>query len=177
MSTYAGIDYGHGLTNKDHEKGIRYGVIHQNAVLQSWADSSEPFYPNVCPICGNEPKSGKNIRDMKRCPSCRKTLNDFSFDMCEPTTWFIKDDEYFAHSDDYGDIFIERSPYYTFAQFCSPCAPGACHLENPLDEPSPDNRAYCFGHDFFEEGKAPYRVFSVETNEEIFPIPDSPILA
>ena len=50
-----GIDYGRGQTNIDHETGIRYGVIPQNDVLQSWSDASEADYgPAACGECGNE---------------------------------------------------------------------------------------------------------------------------
>jgi hypothetical protein len=31
----AGIDYGMGQTNVNHETGIRYGVISQNSVMQA----------------------------------------------------------------------------------------------------------------------------------------------
>ena len=67
------------------------------------------------------------------------------------------------------DIFVCKSPYFTYAQFCSPCAPGAGYLLNPLTEPDPGNKAYCFGHDWFESGKAPYPVYSVETGELVRP--------
>jgi hypothetical protein len=40
-TTKRGIDYGNGMTNKDRDTGIRYGVISQNDVLQAWADSSD----------------------------------------------------------------------------------------------------------------------------------------
>ena len=30
-------------------------------------------------------------------------------------------------------------------------------------------RAFCFGHDWFEEGKAPYPVFSVATGKRVRP--------
>jgi len=65
------------------------------------------------------------------------------------------------------DLFIEKSPFFTYAQFCSPCAPGAVYLMNPLDEPDQNNKGYCLGHDWFESGKAPYKVFNVETGEEV----------
>ena len=64
------------------------------------------------------------------------------------------------------DIFITKSPYYTTCTFCSPCAPNAGDLSHPVDG---GVKAYCFGHDWFEEGKAPYPVFSVKTGEEILP--------
>lgn len=62
------------------------------------------------------------------------------------------------------DIFIMRSPYYTRARFCSPCAPGACHLENPTED---GERAYCFGHDWFEDELAPYPVYRVDNDEQV----------
>lgn len=127
MGNY-GIDYGLGETNIDPETGIRYGVIPQNAVLQSWADSSEPYY--------GEEKEHEDGDDSADC------------DCCEPLSYVLDDGEYLAESDSYGDIFVLRSPYYTHAQFCSPCAPGACYLENPTDEGGP--RVYCFPPDWFD---------------------------
>jgi hypothetical protein len=64
------------------------------------------------------------------------------------------------------DIFVIKSPYYTFAQFCSPCVPGAGNLDNPM----PDGvKTYCLGHDWFDESRAPYPVYSVETGEQVNP--------
>jgi hypothetical protein len=83
-----------------------------------------------------------------------------------------------------GDIMIIKSPYYTYAQFCSPCAPGAGYLMNWFKMEngySPETlgieqfekmaqaagfpKVYCFGHDWFGNGIAPYPVFNVETGE------------
>ena len=155
FTDYEGIDYSMGLPmengklpNVDSETGIRYGVIHQNEVLQAWADSSEPEYP--CDECEFE------IGD-DDCSSCD----------CEAIAWNYTEDGYLASSDNMGDIMILKSPFFTFAQFCSPCAPGACHLAHPLDHESERNKCYCFGHDWFDDGKAPYPVYSVETGELI----------
>lgn len=68
------------------------------------------------------------------------------------------------------DLWVFKSPFYTYAQFCSPCAPGACHLSHPLSEEAlrpPQNKCYCLGHDWFEDNKAPYQVFRVDNNEEV----------
>ena len=131
-----GIDYGRGMSNVDLETGIRYGVIHQNEVLQAWADSAEADYY----VYGDEALG-------------------FSLD----------DEEYEAsQSGDDCDIFILKSPYYTRCQFCSPCAPGAGYLMNECED---GPKAYCFGHDWFDEGKAPYKVFRADNNEEV-PPPD-----
>jgi hypothetical protein len=48
---YAGIDYGLGRANVDHETGIRYGVISQHTVGQAWYDSAEAEYGE--PHCPN----------------------------------------------------------------------------------------------------------------------------
>lgn len=53
------------------------------------------------------------------------------------------------------DIFIELSPYYTYAQFCSPCAPGAMYIMNWIKKPDDPMeigppKGYCLGHEWFE---------------------------
>ena len=73
-----------------------------------------------------------------------------------------EDEDYKIKTSSGGDLWILKSPYYTFAQFCSPCAPGACHLEHPLEEKDPDNKCYCLHHEWFEKDKAPYPVYRIE---------------
>ena len=162
---YVGIDYGQGLTNIDAKTGIKFGVIHQNEVLQAWADSSEPIYVYYCPHCGTHLKKGQNA---KRCPECYKAIDaDSDFDYLEPSGYSYTKDGYKAFSDNYGDIFIEKSPYYTYARFCSPCAPGACSLMSPLESPNENNKCYCFGADWFENETAPYLICDVKTGRKI----------
>ena len=140
-----GIDYGMGETNIDRETHIRYGVIPQNDVLQAWADSSEAEYP--CEMC--ECEQGDDTCSNSDCGS----------------GFYLDDGEYKAsQSQDDTDIFILKSPYYTHAQFCSPCAPGAGHLGTPCED---GPKTYCFGHDWFEDNKAPYPVFRVDNDEEV----------
>lgn len=177
-TNYAGINYAgrNSTVNRDPDAGIRYGVISQNAVLQAWADDSEAQYPSACTHCGSDidqaiidaVQSGDD-EDKRTCPHCKVILEEKDFWDVEADYYAYDDDGYKAQSDDYGDIFITKSPYYTYAQFCSPCAPGACHLSSPLTDPISDNRCYCFGHDWFEDGKAPYPVYSVETGEVVEP--------
>lgn len=162
-----GIDYGLGQTNIDQATGIRFGVIPQNDV-QAWADSSESIYPDPEPIecesCG-----GSGDIDEDECEDCDGTgriLDDECVCECESIGAEVSDAEYDASCGDSGDIFITRSPYYTRAAFCSPCAPGACYLRDACED---GERAYCFGHDWFEGGVAPYPVYSVKTNEVVQP--------
>jgi len=166
-TNYKGINYGTFDSNRNPKTGIRFGVISQNEVLQAWADSSEPQFSVHCPYCGSGPL--KKGFDAKRCPHCYKALDESDFYDIEPDGYLYEEDGYACSAATDGDIFVCKSPYFTYAQFCSPCAPGACHLENPLDEPSEDNKCYCFGHDWFDSGKAPYKVYSVKTGEEVLP--------
>lgn len=144
MENNAGIDYGRGLTNIDTETGIRYGVISQNEVLQAWADSSEPDYG---------------------CDECEEWEKDEDCNLeCSPLSFDYVADGYIATCGDDGDIFVIKSPYFTLCRFCSPCAPGAGYLMNPDDN---GIKSYCFGHDWFDNEQAPYRVFDVKTGMEV----------
>ena len=163
---YKGIDYGNGKTNID-KNGVRFGVISQNAVCQAFFDTAEAEYSNACPFCGNKPKGKKRINDLHHCGSCRKVFSESDFYDQESLCYYIDDGEYKAFSDSHGDIMILKSPFFTYAQFCSPCCPGGCHLENPLPEPDENNKCYCFGHDFFPDSIASYPVYSLETGELI----------
>jgi hypothetical protein len=65
-------------------------------------------------------------------------------------------------------LFVEKSPYYTYTRHCSPCAPNAGDLDNPINN---GLRTYCLGLDWFDQ-EAPYPVFSVATGL-IVPSPNS----
>jgi len=167
-----GIDYGMGTTNIDLETGIRYGVISMHEVAW-WAEESEAVYANACPFCGYE---NENYVVGEPCPVCKETAEDWLDS--EPVAFTYEQKGYAAQQDaDDIDIFVVKSPYFTYGVFCSPCAPGAISLgsissldeidsNNPYDPPV-NNRAYCFGHDWFEGGKAPYPVYSVKTGEQV----------
>jgi hypothetical protein len=143
-----GIDYsGGGNVNRDAETGIHYGVISQNEVLQAWADSSEARFP--CEDCEH------NV-DNEGCDDCMD---------CEPLEYTYDDEGYVCQqSADDPDIFIIKSPYYTFCGYCSPCAPGTGYIMSTREE---GIKAYCFGHDWFDDEKAPYPVYDVKTNLEV----------
>jgi hypothetical protein len=140
----AGIDYGMGMTNRDGD-GIHYGVIHQGEVLQAWADSSEPYY-------GEPDENGE-----------KEDFNEFA----EPLSFYYQKEGYEAEqSQDDSDIFITKSPYYTLCAYCSPCAPGAGYV---MSSRKHGIKAYCFGDDWFDSGKAPYPVYEVKTGQRVHP--------
>ena len=160
-----GIDYGHGKTNIDVKTGIRYGVIHQNKVLQVWCDTSEPFYGEhaFCPFCGTESEAEPFA--VFTCKSCNKEVTDNDYDCIEPVSYVVEDKEYTAESDSYGDIFITRSPYYTLCGYCSPYAPGAGYITDTREE---GIKAYCFGADYFDNDNCPYPIYDVETGKLLY---------
>ena len=200
-----GIDYGMGKTNINHETGIRFGVIPSHDVLQSWADSSESdFGEPSCGECGGDAHSmddddalwaaisstenpGNEWRVEKYsdkayfCPGCKRVFGSEDAYGDEPQAFILDDGEYEAiQRGGDCDIFITKSPYYTLAPFCSPCAPGACYLrDGALDEQA---RAYCFAPDWFPpcyddevtgkyEGaktSCPYPVWRVSDNILVF---------
>lgn len=78
-----------------------------------------------------------------------------------------EEEGYLAYqNEDSPEIIVIKSPYYTLCKFCSPCFPGAGDLDSPTEA---GIKAYCFGHDFFEDGKAPYPVYDVKTDKLVEP--------
>lgn len=138
-----GIDYGNGIVNIDLETGIRHGVIPTYAV-QTWSDYSEAFYILECPTCSKDLDF-----ELEACPHCNVAYPEGMLKFVEPSFFFYDADGYLCEQQaDAIDIFILKSPYYTFCQYCSPCAPGAGYILNSL---SNGIKTYCFGHDWFPE--------------------------
>lgn len=187
-----GIDYGLGRTNIDKATGIRYGVISVHAITQAWYDSAEADYGSpTCPKCqreADEPSAfGDTFKDGRPddytdepyesddyvCVECRHFFGSESAFGDEPLGWYLKDAEYEAVDCLDSDVMVIRSPFYTFGPYCSPCVPGGITLyddERALEyDAETGNKAYCFGHDWFDEGKAPYRVYRVEDDSEVLP--------
>lgn len=180
-TTYHGIDYSLGKANFNQETGTHFGVIPAGDICQAWGDSSEDDYGDpTCPQCGNEVEDmpdrwrkryPKNYADKgidKVCRTCKTTFDNEDCYGESPIAFTLDDGEYKAiQGGDDCDVFILASPYITHAQFCSPCAPGACYLRSPTDDSGP--RAYCFGPDWFdEEYPCPYPVYRADTGERVY---------
>jgi len=110
------------------------------------------------------------------CTTCVEEIDeDEANEGLEPQGFVYNTEGYQAsQSQDSPDIFITKSDYYTWCDYCSPCAPGAGYLTSnrPFrgeDERGNDCKAYCFGHDWFEGGKAPYEVYRVSDDSEVLP--------
>ena len=159
----AGIDYGMGLSNIDNDTGIRYGVISMHEVSDAWCEESEEGMVYACPYCGEEIEDIDTDLDEQTCSHCGKSDSTENW-YADSGSFTFEDGNYIAKqfADD-TDIFITKSPYYTLCNFCSPCAPGAGYI---MEQNKNGVKAYCFGHDWFDDGKAPYKVFDVKTDKE-----------
>lgn len=174
----AGIDYGMGDSNIDKATGVRFGVINLNSEpVSEWAwESFEADYGNpTCGHCGNELDEYDSEKHCEyddqdgfdyACETCERTIDSQDAYGEEPIGWVLDDGEYQATASADGDCFILKSPYFTHAQFCSPCAPGAGHLAHPCDD---GPRTYCFGHDWFRGRVAPYAVYRVDNGQRVYP--------
>jgi hypothetical protein len=175
----AGIDYSLGRSNVNLETGIHYGVISQNSISQAWCDSAEPDYGDAtCPVCECETLTYNSAKhetfkqfDSRGCAdyACEYCETSFDSQDCfseEANGWNYEGDGYVLTDCLDSAVFVISSPFYTFTQFCSPCVPGAGNLDSPDED---GIKTYCVGHDWFEDGEAPYAVFSVATNELVSP--------
>ena len=175
---YAGIDYGLGQSNIDKETEIRYGVISQQSVMPECLDDVEYNYGEPsCPECGS-PAVASDDDSVAECDW--NEGKDYACASCEICFWseaaypdeplgFTYDKDGYQLEDCLDtDIFVLKSPYYTYAQFCSPCVPGAGNLDNPVEE-GEGAKCYCLGHDWFEGGKAPYTVYQVGSDSIVEP--------
>ncbi len=171
MQQKVGIDYGGGMANIDPKTGIRFGVISMHSVIEAWMEESQADFGKPeeveCPHCFNVQYGDMEWDEEIICKKCGEeflcTLPDFA----EPLGYFLENEQYTMVDCLDSDIMILRSPYYTHAMYCSPCVPGAGNLNSPI--PDGGIKAYCLGHDWFDERKAPYPVFRVEDGQEVFP--------
>jgi hypothetical protein len=178
--SYAGIDYSLGRSNFNPETGIHFGVISQHSIAGEALGDIEPHYTASCPKCGNTPREVDaafeaahddwdsyeergGCRDYA-CEVCKHFLDNESVWPEEPDGLSYGEDGYNITDCLDSDLFVIESPFYTFAQYCSPCVPGAGNLDNPC-ETGP--KSYCLGHDWFENEVAPYPVYRVSDGQEV----------
>lgn len=173
-TNYPGIDYAAGQqVNRDAKTGIRYGIIPSmdvspDALEDIYLNGTDTDYEDWQQAIKSEIRNAlSNYLSEKAIQRVIDNGLDNIGDDYQPTgdctRYEYEQDGYKLMIDGSGDLWVMESPYVTYAQFCSPCAPGACHLGSPLDinAPSPleeANRCYCLGPEWFEENQAPYPV-------------------
>jgi len=152
----AGIDYAgtNGTCNRDEKTGIRYGIISMHC-LADWAyDEFESHYWQGCGNCGTELTSDEwqeSDDSDAVCPNCGEDCTDHQF-ADEPSGYTYEAHGLSMSIDSSGDVWVYMSPLVIRAAFCSPCAPGACHLESPCDDGA---ECYAVPRDWFDDERAP----------------------
>jgi hypothetical protein len=159
-TNYAGIDYGMDQTNINRSTGIRYGVISQHGLCEFALD--DMFQNATNPDWDEAVKELEKEHgdDSEAFDAARETLSG----QWESNRLLYERDGYKLKTTTNGELFVLCSPYFTHAQFCSPCAPGAGNLNEPSAH---GPKTYCLGVEFFENDKPPYPVFSVATGVSV----------
>lgn len=161
QTEYIGIDYGsYTGTNRNSRTGIHYGVISQNSVMPEALDDIlehgvDSAWENAIADLKKEHGEGTEAYE-----SAVEEMGN---------QWETEFNNYVYERNGYkltgclqNDLFILDSPYYTHAQFCSPCVPGAGNLNHPCKT---GPKTYCLGAGWFDDGKAPYPIYEVQTGE------------
>ena len=180
---YPGIDYGMGQTNVDKEAGIRYGVISQNKVssfalddfmtdgkdlsYQAWKDD---VIAAILSALGDalEDYTYKEMTHeiAERIFDDLDDNDDLQYESNGESSYLLEEDGLTAQLCTDGDIMVLKSEFYTFAQFCSPCAPGAGYLASPCES---GPKTYCLGEDWFDQySPCPYPIYLVKTGELVY---------
>jgi len=178
---YAGIDYsGPGSTvNRDAETGIRYGMISQNSVS---GDALNDVFQ-----CGDDigfeqmrqqakdelaaaiESAIENYGKLNAEEAADDLLDNIEWHDCDESgPYRYQSEGYVLQTTSDTELWVFKSPYYTHAQFCSPCVPGAGNLDSFCTN---GPKTYCLGFDWFEDNKAPYNIWSVETDELVYAMP------
>ena len=164
------------MSNYDEKTGIAYGVISQNSInldaIDSWYDN-DSIYDEYLKELEESVKDGLMTDD-----EMDDNLSNYDNDYHH--FYVIDDDgidaEYFS---DLNAWYITKSPYYTYTKQCSPCSPGAGDLDSSITKKEYDIgnhnafmygtvKAYCLPKDYFDEyAVIPYRVFRVDSDEEV----------
>lgn len=177
-TSYKGLDYSLGRSNYNPDTNIHFGVISMHSVPYEYQEEFEQDYgPARCGKCGNPAIDSSDIPEEFEdaewnegkdyaCVQCERTFwSDEAFSY-ESIGWSYEREGYKLTNCLDSDIFVLDSPFYTFAQFCSPCVPGAGNLESPCED---GPKTYCLSHDWFDNCAAPYRVYRVSDNTEVLP--------
>jgi len=185
QTAYAGLDYSLGRSNVNKETGIHYGVIAMNSINLDYTSDFEYDYGKpYCPDCGKEIRFSSasdlfadypDLNEADDSPEwfdgkdycCVDCQQCYWSDQCfgdEAIGWSFEEDGYKLTDCLDTNIFVLESPFYTRAQFCSPCVPGAGNLDSPCDD---GPKTSCLGHEWFDGDKAPYRVFRVSDDTEV----------
>lgn len=167
------------MPNYDETTGYHFGCISFNSVnpeaLQGVYDKGknltyEAFVQDVKTNLRSAVRD--NFSDSKWCSRNTSDLDnavEAMYDAIEDDlndSYQAEDEQYLYEADGYKIsnspllccLFVELSPYYTYARACSPCTPNA----GDLDHADGSLKTYCLGPEWFEdENRPPYKVYRV----------------
>lgn len=175
-----GIDYSGigGTCNRDRETGIRYGIISQESVS---CYTIEDILSNGDDLGFAHMKQEAKDAVARAIASAIDDYgqigdpDELAHEIIENSVEWHDCDESGPYAFEEGDLKVQttsdnnlwvfKSPFYTRAQFCSPCVPGAGNL----DTFCPDGpKTYCLPADWFEDGKAPYDIWCAKTDDILY---------
>lgn len=88
-------------------------------------------------------------------------------------SWLYEKDGYQLSNCLVIDVFVSKSPYFTYAPYCSPCVPGAGNLDSirieSCHEKSGYAKCFCLDGSFFDDGRAPYPMWRVDGGSLVDP--------
>lgn len=161
--------------NIDPKTGIHYGVIRKNDLF----NCAEEFYERATDLTYElEENNLKNVIEtglggmlneehVKEIVDIAvKLLREEYEGDCAVLLYEQDGFKLYASNDD-TDLMVLKSPYYTYAKKCSPCAPNAGDLSAAVkskDEIKSDMvKTYCLPADWFDEEEGcPYEYWEVE---------------
>ena len=139
--------------NMNEKTGIHYGVISFNSVMP---EAYDDIYVNGENVTMNDALADHMVNIDEDDENYDNIVQEF-YD-----NWYADDDQYSYKQDGYHlettsfGIYVIESPFYTYARQCSPCCPNAGDLDSPDEQ---GFKTYCLGPDWFEDEKAPYKIF------------------
>lgn len=116
-------------------KDINYGLI-PSSLVEFWRQESDPLYELT-------------IEDELNCVFPNKT----AIRVFEAVG-------YEAQQDEFGDIVLFKSPYYSHGR----CIRGVVHM-SVHDATTNDPKCYCFGPEFYDRYRIPHDIYDVITGE------------
>ena len=154
------------IPNYDANTGIHYGVIPAHVMGEAWYEESQPHYTPTCGYCGT-PEPTMNDDDTATCvnDNCGQTFPQDQAYGDEPDSIAYEDSEYEMVQDSMGDVFVIRSPFFTFCRECSPCAPNAGYITGQTFN-STGLKTYCPGPEWIRDTDTTIiAIYSVETDQ------------
>ena len=147
------------MTNYDEETRIHYGVIHCQHVIEMWMEKSIDVYENEkCKECGKE-----IVPFSSTCENCKAEIEEDVWEGIEPIGHEYWNGKYLMTAGDNMDVFVIKSPYYTWCRPCSSCTPNAGYIIDQTEE-GEGIKTYCPGPRWYEDG-VKVRMWKVENGE------------